>query len=55
MNKYTIILHNPDKNNKNILHELRYKIKANSINELNNRLKSNFCIYSLEDVVIEQC
>ena len=54
MNKYTIILHKPDNNNKQILHEFKYKVKAHNEKELNSIIKEQFGIEDIAGVVIEQ-
>lgn len=54
MNKYTIILHKPDNNNKQILHEFKYSMKAYNKKELNSIIKEQFVIEDIAGVVIEQ-
>ena len=54
MNKYTIILHKSENNNKQILHEFKYSMKAHNKKELNSIIKEQFGVKDIADVVIEQ-
>lgn len=53
MNKYTIILHKPDNNNKQILHEFKYKVKAHNEKELNSVIKEQLGVDNMEYIVVE--